>query len=325
MQKFVVSDKESGQTLEKYVRKVLSEAPLSFLYKLFRKKDIKVNGHWEKEKFVLSENDEVTIYITDSQLDEFKKTAKNVVNENISSWIVYEDSNLLIINKPRGVIVQKDESNSVALDEMVISYLINKGEYDPNKDLGYTPAPSHRLDRNTAGLIVFGKNIETLRYLSTIMSDKKMIEKKYLALVVGDIEKEGEIVAPLQKNSKSGKVYVSEAGKIAITRYKPIKKLNGFTLVEVQLLTGRTHQIRVHFAYINHPVVGDSKYGDFSLNKEIENKYHFRNQFLVSYELKFNRLEEPLKYLSNKSFKIDLPDELNDLLLKIGDQNYGND
>ena len=325
MQKFVVSDKESGQTLEKYVRKVLSEAPLSFLYKLFRKKDIKVNGHWEKEKFILNENDEVTIYITDSQLDEFKKTAKNVVNENISSWIVYEDSNLLIINKPRGVIVQKDESNSVALDEMVISYLINKGEYDPNKDLGYTPAPSHRLDRNTAGLIVFGKNIETLRYLSTIMSDKKMIEKKYLALVVGDIEKEGEIVAPLQKNSKSGKVYVSEAGKIAITRYKPIKKLNGFTLVEVQLLTGRTHQIRVHFAYINHPVVGDSKYGDFSLNKEIENKYHFRNQFLVSYELKFNRLEEPLKYLSNKSFKIDLPDELNDLLLKIGDQNYGND
>ena len=319
MQKFVVSDKESGQTLEKYVKKVLSEAPLSFLYKLFRKKDIKVNGHWEKEKFILKENDEVTIYITNSQLDEFKKTAKNVVNENISNWIVYEDKNILIINKPRGVIVQKDESNSAALDEMVISYLINKGEYDPNKDLGYTPAPSHRLDRNTAGLIVFGKNIETLRYLSTIMSDKKMIEKKYLALVVGDIEKEGEIVAPLQKNSKSGKVYVSEAGKIAITRYKPIKKLNGFTLVEVQLLTGRTHQIRVHFAYINHPVVGDSKYGDFSLNKEIENKYHFRNQFLVSYELKFNRLEEPLKYLSNKSFKIDLPDELNDLLLKMGE------
>ena len=191
MQKFVVSDKESGQTLEKYVRKVLSEAPLSFLYKLFRKKDIKVNGHWEKEKFILSENDEVTIYINDTQLDEFKKTAKNVVNENISSWIVYEDNNLLIIDKPRGVIVQKDESNSVALDEMVISYLINKGEYDPNINLGYTPAPSHRLDRNTAGLIVFGKNIETLRYLSTIMSDKKMIEKKYLALVVGDIEKEG--------------------------------------------------------------------------------------------------------------------------------------
>ena len=321
MIKLVVSGKENGQTLEKYVRKVLSEAPLSFIYKLFRKKDIKVNGHWEKEKFIINENDEVSIYITDEQLDEFKKKVKEVTSSNISNWIIYEDKNILIINKPRGMIVQKDDTGDVALDEMVISYLINKGEYDPSKDLGYTPAPSHRLDRNTAGLIVFGKNIETLRYLSKIMSDKNLIEKKYLTLVVGNIEKEGEIVAPLEKNSKSGKVYVSESGKVAITRYKPIKNLDGFTLVEVQLLTGRTHQIRVRFAYINHPVVGDSKYEDFNLNKEIENKYHFKNQFLVSYSLRFNKLEEPLKYLNNKSFRIDLPKELEELLYKLGVNN----
>ena len=319
MQRFVVSDSESGQTLEKYIRKVLKDAPLSFIYKLFRKKDVKVNGHWQKEKYVISEGEEVSVYITDSQLEDFIKKNKEHELVNISSWIVYEDKNILIINKPRGVIVQKDDGNSIPLDEMVISYLINKGEYDPIKDLGYTPAPSHRLDRNTAGLVVFGKNISTLRYLSKIMQDKTLIEKKYLALVVGEVDGEGEINSSLEKNSKTGRVRVSENGKPALTKYKSVKVLDGFSLLEVTLLTGRTHQIRVHLSSINHPVVGDSKYGDYQVNKEIESKYGFKNQFLVSYMLKFNKLDEPLKYLSGKSFKIDLPKEMNDLLLKLGE------
>ena len=317
MKTFTVSSNESGQTLEKYVRKVLKDAPLSFIYKLFRKKDIKVNGHWEKEKYVISEGEEVSIYITDSQFDEFIKKNKEHELVNISSWIVYEDDNILIINKPRGVIVQKDDGDTTPLDEMVLSYLIEKGEYDPSKDLGYTPAPSHRLDRNTAGLVVFGKNIATLRYLSKIMQDKSLIEKKYLALVVGEVNGKGEINSPLEKNSKTGRVRVSENGKSAITRYQSIKILDGFSLLEVTLLTGRTHQIRVHLSSINHPVVGDSKYGDYQVNKEIENKYGFKNQFLVSYSLNFNKLDEPLKYLSGKSFNIDLPKELNELLLKL--------
>lgn len=317
MQKFIVKDNESGQTLEKYVRKVLKDAPLSFIYKLFRKKDVKVDGHWQKEKYLISSGEEITIYISDSQLIEFKKKSVDTSMNNISSWIVYEDKNILIINKPRGVIVQKDKSGTPALDEMVISYLINKGEYDPNVDLGYTPAPSHRLDRNTAGLIIFGKNIATLRYLSKVIQDKNIINKKYLTLVKGVINKEGEINAPLVKNSKTGRVNVSSDGKEAITVYKAIKNINDFTLLEVTLLTGRTHQIRVHLAYINHPVVGDSKYGDYELNKRLEKEYGFKNQFLLSYSLKFNKLDAPLEYLSGKSFKIDLPDELKELLLKL--------
>ena len=317
MQRFVVNESESGQTLEKYVRKVLKEAPLSFIYKLFRKKDVKVNGHWEKEKYVISKGEEISIYITNEQLEEFKRNVVSTNNANISSWIVYEDKNIIIINKPRGVLVQKDESNSLALDDMVISYLSSKGEYDPNKDLGYKPAPSHRLDRNTAGLVIFGKNILTLRYLSKIMQDKNLITKKYLTLVKGKVDKGGVITSSLSKNSSNGRVFIDSNGKEAITKYEVKQVLDGYTLLEVTLLTGRTHQIRVHLASISHPVIGDKKYGDYALNKEIEEKYGFKNQFLVSYYLEFNNLEEPLKYLSHKKYEIDLPIECKELLLKL--------
>ena len=318
MQKFIVSEKESGQTLEKYVRKVLKDAPLSFIYKLFRKKDIKVNGHWQKEKYVVSTSEEVSIYITDSQLEEFKKKVETKVVEDISNWIVYEDDNILIINKPRGVLVQGDNSGEISLTEMVISYLTNKKEYDPKLDLGYTPAPTHRLDRNTAGLVVFGKNLSAIREMVDILSNKEKVEKKYLTLVKGVTEISGEINAPLLKNSLNGRVSVSPNGKEAITQYHQVRVINNeYSLLEVKLLTGRTHQIRVHLASISHPVIGDQKYGDYSLNKEFENKFHFKNQFLVAYYLKFKSVDDKLAYLSNKSFKISLPIELDELLLKL--------
>ena len=318
MQKFIVSEKESRQTLEKYVRKVLKDAPLSFIYKLFRKKDIKVNGHWQKEKYVVSTSEEVSIYITDSQLEEFKKKVETKVVEDISNWIVYEDDNILVINKPRGVLVQGDNSGEVSLTEMVISYLINKKEYDPKLDLGYSPAPTHRLDRNTAGLVVFGKNLSAIREMVDILSNKEKVEKKYLTLVKGVTEISGEINAPLLKNSLNGRVSVSPSGKEAITQYHQVRVINNeYSLLEVKLLTGRTHQIRVHLASISHPVIGDQKYGDYSLNKEFENKYHFKNQFLVAYYLKFKSIDGKLAYLSNKSFKISLPIELDELLLKL--------
>ncbi len=317
MIKLTVNESESNQTLEKYVKKVLKEAPLSFIYKLFRKKDIKVNGHWQKEKYIIASGDEISIYITDVQLDEFRKKNITKNSEDVTSYIVYEDENILIINKPRGIVVQEDGVNNSPLSQMVLSYLIEKKEYDPSKDLGYSPAPVHRLDRNTAGLVIFGKNIETLQAFSKIINDKSLIEKRYLTLVKGELKGEKEINAPLFKNSKTGMVSVSTMGKEAITRYKVIDSFNGFSLLEVSLLTGRTHQIRVHMAYNNSPIIGDSKYGDYALNKEIENKYSFKNQFLVAFYIKFHELGGKLKYLSNKSFKIDLPDELNSLLLKL--------
>lgn len=310
---FIVKKEESGQTLEKYVRKILSQAPLSFIYKLFRKKDVKINGHWEDLKYVINEGEEVKIFVTKEQLEEFKSQKESKALDDISSWIIYEDDNILLINKPRGVLVQKGNSNDDALDEMVLSYL----KYDANLLQAYKPAPAHRLDRNTAGIVVFGKNIQSLRALADALNDKNQVSKRYLTLVKGEVEKDGEINVPLEKNSKNGRVYVNENGKPSLTRYKVVKRLNGYSLLEVELLTGRTHQIRVHMAYINHPVVGDAKYGDFQLNKEIEEKYGFKNQFLVAYQICFNHLDNNLKYLSGKRFEIPLPEDLNNLLNKL--------
>ena len=321
MQKYIVNDRESGQTLEKYVKKVLKCAPLSFIYKLFRKKDIKVNGHWEKEKFVLKENDEVAIYVNDEQLEEFSKKYDFTPSDYIKDWIIYEDNNVLFINKPRGVLVQKDDNyNDKPLDQMVIEYLMFKGEYDPQNDLAFKPGPAHRIDRNTSGIVIFGKNHDSLAYLFELFQKHELIGKHYICLVCGDVEREGTVEVPLRKNFDTKKVVVaplSSGAKPAKTVYHPIERFGDFTLLDITLITGRTHQIRVHMSYIRHHVVGDGKYGDFKVNNMVEKEYGFKNQFLHASEVHFGELKKPLDNLSRKSFKAEMPEEYNILLDKL--------
>lgn len=317
MKNYIVEKSESGQTLEKFIKKSIPGLPLSYIEKLFRKKDIKINGHWEAKKAIVKENDEVSVYITDVDYDRFTGDKKDIKSDNyIEQYIVYEDENILIINKPRGMLVQKDKASGKALDDLVLSYLKYKGEYDETNK-AFTPGPAHRLDRNTAGLVIFGKNILTLQYLMAIMQDKSRIEKRYLALVKGVIDKPGKVEVPLRKIENKSLVVVDSVkngAKEAITLYEPIKKYKEYTLLSVQLLTGRTHQIRVHMAYINHPVIGDNKYGDFLLNKRIEKEYGLVNQFLVANYLKFHNLDFPLDYLNEKEFKIDVPNDIVQIL-----------
>lgn len=313
MQKFIVNELDSGQSLQNYVKKVLKAAPMSVIYKLFRKKDVKVNGHWEKEKYIISTGEEISIYLSDEQLNEFIKQKEVKHASNISSWIIYEDDNVLLINKPRGVLVQKASKGDYALDDMVISYLSEKKEYDVNKVNAFTPAPVHRLDRNTAGIIIFAKNLRTAQYLNQIINDKNKILKEYVALVKGHVDNEGVIDVPLYKKVSHVEVN-EELGKEAITKYKLVKYIGDYSLVNVSLLTGRTHQIRVHFSYINHPLIGDSKYGDYELNKRFEELYHFKNQFLTAYKLTFFNLDKELSYLSNRTFKVELPPEFIELI-----------
>ena len=316
-----IGEKEAGQTLEKYVRKVLNTAPLSFIYKLFRKKDIKVNGHWEKEKFVLSTDDEVNIYITDQQLEEFNKKNNYQPNDSIKDWIIYEDKNILLINKPRGVLVQKDDhTTNKALDQLVIEYLMFKGEYDPQVDEGFKPGPAHRIDRNTSGIVIFGKNHASLVYLFELLKNHELIGKHYISLVCGKINEDGVVEAPLRKNFDEKKVVVAsikDGGKPSKTIYHVLKTFENYTLLDLTLVTGRTHQIRAHMSYIRHHVVGDTKYGDFKVNNYFKKEFGFENQFLHASEIHFGHLDKPLDNLSSKSFKADLPIEYKNIINKL--------
>lgn len=305
----VINTKDSNQRVDKYVRKVLNDAPLSFIYKIFRKKDVKINNKWVDIDYILHDKDVIKIYVTDEQLKEFNKP-KEYENIKVSFKVIYEDSNVLIINKEKGVLVHSDDKNNKnTLDKQVISYLMNKGEYDPKVDQGFVPAPAHRLDRNTSGLVVFGKNLPALQQLLNLFKEKEDIEKYYYALVVGRVNKDGEVNVPLLKDEKTGLVKVSSlkyGGKTAITQYEVVKYYGDYTLLKVKLITGRTHQIRVHMSHINHPLVGDTKYGDFKVNKLFKESFGYDSQFLHATTLKFKNLTGTLSSLSSKVISSDL-------------------
>ena len=228
---------------------------------------------------------------------------------DIKSIIIYEDDNLVIINKPRGLLLQQDiDPSHLSLDNLVSKYL--------NK----TAMPVHRLDKDTSGICVFAKNNKTAEEMGKIFNDHSQIEKHYLTLVAGQITEDGVVDAPLRKSFERKKMVVAplkSGAKSAITKYHPIKNFKEYTLLDISLLTGRTHQIRAHMSYIRHHVVGDIKYGDYKINNIFKREFGFENQFLHAYKLKFLDIKGPLKYLKNKEFSCNLPLELEEILKKL--------
>lgn len=308
---------EQGQRVDKFIRRWIKEAPLSFIYKMFRQKDVKINGKKAKIDQILAEGDVLDIYLKPDILEKFKKEY-TPAPVKADFKIIYEDQNILVADKPAGLLVHADENQpKINLANMFVNYLIKKGEYDPKSSFGFVPGPAHRLDRNTSGIVILGKNLTAMQELLRLFRERDQIEKEYLLLCVGQVARSGRIDMPLKKDAEKGlvrKASLKEGGKTAITDYSRIKQYSEFALVKAKLITGRTHQLRAHFAFTGHPIVGDGKYGDFKVNKEFSDLYGLKYQFLHAGYFKFLNPTGPLSYLSGKQFVSSLPEKLENIV-----------
>ena len=323
---FVIKNTEAEQRVDKYLKRALKNAPISFIYKMFRKKDVKVNGKRTSISYILKEGDVVSVYLKEELLQQFKKEQLlRPVTPDFN--IIYEDENILIVDKMKGILVHStEEEQHITLQNMVLSYLKKKGEFDPDDPSGFIPSPAHRLDRNTSGIVLFGKNYAALNELIKLFRERDKIIKKYTLLVRGITPKAGKIDFPLKKNPETKIVKVTpinKGGKEALTIYerKKVFTKSQLSLVEAELMTGRTHQLRVHFAYSSHPIVGDNNYGDFKLNEYFKDVYSYKSQFLHASYFKFLKLDGILSYLSEKEFRSNLPPKEKSIIESLQSEN----
>lgn len=316
MKTLIIDEAHENQRIDKYLKKLLVKAPSSLVYKMLRKKDVKVNGKRVKENYILRLGDEVSLFLYDDKYAAYTEPTV-IADVPISFDVAYEDEHILIVNKPAGILVHEaDDENQVTLTHQVLRYLYDRGAYDPEEDLGFTPGPVHRLDRNTSGLVIFGKDMRALQDLNEMMKQRHCIEKHYQTIVKGRMQ-DAVLKNYVKKNEEEGKMYLvspETAGALYMeTHVRVIKARQEASLCDVQLITGRTHQIRVHLASCGHPVMGDRKYGDFAWNRQIRARYHLNHQFLHAYQLRFIRPIRSLKYLTGKTITCDLPAELNQI------------
>lgn len=306
MRSIIIDKNLSNKRIDKVLKQVFPNTPMSAFYKAFRKKDIKVNGIRIKEDYTVSENDKVEVYIIDSLLE--APPAKDFkINKGFS--VVYEDSNLLIVDKDQGVPVHPDREQSAnTLIDLVQSYLQEKGEYDSGNPNAFAPSLCHRLDRNTGGLVLIAKNGYTLKMMSDFIKDKE-VRKFYQCYVKGPMPKKSEeLKAFLFKDERKSRVFISDR-KVPdsleiITRYRTLDYHpdKDISRLEVELVTGRTHQIRAHLAHIGHPIIGDGKYGTNAINRPLGAK----QQMLWAYKLVFDFREGgSLNYLKGQTFQVE--------------------
>lgn len=317
MKEFVIKFNDSGQRLDKFLQKAIPSLPKSMLYKSIRTKNIKLNGKRTEGAVLLSEGDVVRCYICDDffiEKSDMNSSTKDLkypfMSAPIKLNVIYEDSNILIIFKPVGLVVHDDDrSTGDTLIARVLHYLYEKGEYVPDRENSFAPALCNRLDRNTSGLVIAAKNAASLRELNRLIRENK-IHKSYLCITYNaPPKKQDKLHAYHYRPDGSRFVKISDRKQHGyrdiITRYKVLASKDKLCLIKIDLITGRTHQIRAHMAFIGSPLLGDEKYG----NTEVNRKYGEKYQQLCAYRIKFEPEEtSSLAYLKDKRFKSELPD-----------------
>lgn len=319
-----VSKNEAGQRLDKLLAKYMNLAGKGFLYKMMRKKNITLNGKKCDGTEKLAEGDEIRLFLAEETIEKFSEVKVQKVKKTKLD-IVYEDENIILINKPSGMLSQKARETDESLVEYLIDYLLDTGGLTRAQLASFRPSVCNRLDRNTSGIVIAGKSLPGLQIMSEVIKDRS-IGKYYLCVVKGTVKESMEIRGWLLKDEKTNQVTIYPEGGIQTsgkngsdaadalpirTEYRPLKTDGIYTLLEVKLITGRSHQIRAHLASIGHPIAGDYKYGNSRVNEEVKKQFGVHSQMLHAWRLVMPAgMKEPLKDLSGREFKAEMPKEM---------------
>lgn len=308
MRELHITTAEANQRLDKYLKKYLNKAPGSFIYKMLRKKNIKINRAKADGSEILQENDAIQLFLADETIDSFREVKQ--VQEVPFPVVIYEDDHMLLVNKPSGLLTQKSAPTDLSLNDEILYYLQKTKKYDLAKTT-IRPSACNRLDRNTSGLVLAGIDMAGLQFLSEILK-KRTAKKEYLCIVHGVLPQPVHLKGYLLKAEKTNRVTLHKTqvqGSAAVeTFFTPLSDNGSCTLVKAELITGKTHQIRSHLASIGHPIIGDRKYGDRNVNQRFKKAYGVTDQLLHARYVTFPETEGTFSYLSGRCFAAEVPE-----------------
>lgn len=319
MKEIIITENESSQRLDRFLKKLMPQASTGFLQKMLRKKRIKLNGQKSEPATKIETGDVLHLYFSEETIANFRSSdaaKKNLSKTSNPLDIIFEDANLLVLNKPAGMLTQPDKTGAASLVDYAIDYLIKKGDYDPKVNLTFTPACANRLDKNTTGIILVPKNYKFLQEVTKAIREDQT-RKVYYALVLGKPKEAGEIIGYLKKDPVKNMVTFSEkqtsaTDKKSVLSYQTIESRGDYSLLKIALMTGRSHQIRVQLSTVGYPILGDPKYGNRQVNSRLYENFGVKSQLLHSANFTLTTMDQtfvapfpPIFLKSLKNFGFD--------------------